>query len=399
MSNILSPVRQMVGLVSVMLCLGAGQVQAKISALIPSPPKIAVKSFVLMDVDSGEILASENPKETMHPASVTKMMTAYIAEAELAAGNINRDDKVLISEKAWSMGGSTMFIEVGNRVPVEELMKGIIIVSGNDASVAMAEHIAGSEDAFAQLMNGTAKKLGMNNTHFQNAAGWPAPDHYSTAYDLAILSRHIVQDYPEYYGLYSQKYYQYGVDKKTGKPLARQANRNSLLWTNPYVDGLKTGHIEATGYHLAATAERDDRRLVAVLLGASSEKQRSEEAQKLLTYGFRFFENVDIKKGGEALQKVKVWKGARNEITVGIDKDLIVTVPRGTGKKLKASMEVDPRLVAPIEAGQKVGSVKVMLDDELVTEVPLLAQQAVEKGGFFKRLWDSIMMFFSGLFS
>uniref|UniRef100_UPI00351B468C D-alanyl-D-alanine carboxypeptidase family protein n=1 Tax=Endozoicomonas sp. Mp262 TaxID=2919499 RepID=UPI00351B468C len=399
MSNILSPVKKIAGLVAVMMCLGTGQAQAKISALIPSPPKIAVKSYVLMDTDSGEVLASENPDEKMHPASVTKMMTAYIAEAELDAGNISRDDKVLISEKAWSMGGSTMFVEVGKRVPVEELMKGIIIVSGNDASVAMAEHIAGSEDAFAQLMNGTAMKLGMNNTHFRNAAGWPVSDHYSTARDLATLSRHIVKDYPEYYGLYSQKYYQYGVDKKTGKPLARQANRNTLLWTNPYVDGLKTGHIEATGYHLAVTAHRDDRRLVAVLLGASSEKQRSEEAQKLLTYGFRFFENVDIKKGGEPLQVVKVWKGTADETSIGIDRDLVVTVPRGTGKKLKATMEVDQNLIAPIAIGQKVGKVKVMLEDEVIKEVPLLAQQAVEKGGFFKRLWDTIMLFFSGLFS
>ena len=292
-----------------------------------------------------------------------------------------------------------MFVEVGSKVPVSELIKGIIIVSGNDASVAMAEHIAGSEDAFAQLMNGTAKKLGMNHTHFQNAAGWPAKDHYSTAYDLALLSKRIVQDYPQYYDLYSQKYYQYGVDKRTGKPLARQANRNSLLWTNPYVDGLKTGHIEATGYHLAVTAKRDDRRLVAVLLGAQSEKQRSEEAQKLLTYGFRFFENVNIKKGGESLKQVKVWKGDENELSVGIDKDLIVTVPRGTGKKLKAIMEVDNNLVAPIEKGQAVGTVKVTLDDEVVSEVPLLAQQTVEKGGFFKRLWDSVVMFFSGLFA
>ena len=373
------------------------QVQA--AALIPSPPKVAVKSYILMDADSGEVLASEQPDETMHPASLTKMMTAYIAESELAAGNIKRDDKVLISEKAWGMGGSTMFIEVGERVPVSELLKGIVIVSGNDASVAMAEHIAGSEGAFAQLMTGTAKKLGMTHSHFQNAAGWPAKDHYSTARDLAILAKHIVKDYPKEYALYSQKYYQYGVDKKTGKPLRRQANRNRLLWSNPYVDGLKTGHIEATGYHLAVTAKRDDRRLIAVLLGAKSEKKRADEAQKLLTYGFRFFENVDVKRAGEALQKVKVWKGQTDEITVGITDDLIVTVPRGSGKKLQATLAVDPMLEAPIAEGQTVGSVKVMLDDKVVREVPLVAQQSIERGGFFKRLWDSVVLFFTGFFA
>lgn len=382
-----------------MLMLTASAVQAKSGALIPAAPKVAAKSYILMDADSGEILASDNPDEPLHPASLTKMMTSYIGEMELGAGNIQREDKVLISEKAWNMGGSTMFIEVGERVPVGELLKGIIIVSGNDASVALAEHIAGSEDAFATLMNGTAKKLGMINTHFMNASGWPANDHYSTARDLAILSRHIVKDYPEYYGLYSQKYYQYGVDKKTGQPLRRQANRNRLLWSNPNVDGLKTGHTEDSGYSLAATGKRDDRRLITVIMGARSEKQRAEEAQKLLTYGFRFFENVDVKKGGEKLQDVPVWKGKGNSVSVGIKDDLIVTVPRGTGKDLKAVMEVDPMIVAPVEEGSQLGSVKVMMGEEVVKEVPLLAQQSVERGGFFKRLWDSIKLFFMGLFS
>ena len=366
---------------------------------IPSPPEMALKSYILMDVDSGEVLASQAPDQPMHPASLTKMMTAYLAEMEMAAGNIKRDDKVLISEKAWSLGGSTMFIEVGERVPVEELLKGIIIVSGNDASVAMAEHIAGSEDAFAQLMNSTAKSLGMNNTRFQNSSGWPIADHYSTARDLAILSKHIVEDFPQQYSLYAEKYYQYGVDKKSGKPLRRQANRNRLLWTNPYVDGLKTGHIEKTGYHLAVTSQRDGRRLVAVLLGAKSEKQRADDAQKLLTYGFRFFDNVDVKKGNEPLQSVKIWKGEISEIPVGITDDLVVTVPRGTAKSLAASLIIEPNLEAPIEIGQTLGRVKVMLEGELVKEVPLVAQQAVAQGGFFKRIWDSIVLFFSGLFA
>ncbi|WP_062267450.1 D-alanyl-D-alanine carboxypeptidase family protein [Endozoicomonas arenosclerae] len=398
MTKRLSPVRKLVGWASMLFILAAPVAQAKTGALIPAAPKISASSFILMDADSGEILASENPDETRHPASLTKMMTAYIGEVELAAGNIQRDDEVLISEKAWKMGGSTMFVEVGERVPVQELLKGIIIVSGNDASVAMSEHIAGSEDAFAQLMNNTAKRLGMINSHFVNASGWPASDHYSTARDLAILSRHIVKDYPEYYELYAQKYYQYGTDKKTGKPLRRQANRNRLLWTNPYVDGLKTGHTEASGFGLAATADRDGRRLITVILGARSEKQRAEEAQKLLTYGFRFFENVDVKKGGVTLETVPVWKGKQDKVNVAIDKDLIVTVPRGTGKDLKATLEIDPMIEAPVEAGQQLGTLKVTINDEVIKEVPLRAEAAVERGGFFKRLWDSVRLFFKGLF-
>ena len=371
--------------------------QAGAFGQIPSPPEVALKSYILVDAASGEVLASQNPDEPMHPASLTKMMTAYLAEMELAAGNIKLDDKVLVSEKAWSLGGSTMFIEVGERVSVEDLLKGIIIISGNDASVALAEYIAGSEDAFAQLMTSTAQRLGMNNTQFQNASGWPVADHYSSARDLATLSKHIVEDFPEQYGLYAEKYFQYGVDKKTGKPLRRQANRNRLLWTNPHVDGLKTGHIEDTGYHLAVTSKRDGRRLIVVLLGSSGEKQRADDAQKLLTYGFRFFENVDVKKAGEPLQTVKVWKGEIDDIPVGITEDLIVTVPRGTGKNLTASLVIDPKLEAPIARGQTVGTVKVMLDDDVVREVPLTAMQGVESGGFFKRLWDSIVLFFTGL--
>ncbi len=371
--------------------------QAGAFGQIPSPPEVALKSYILVDAASGEVLASQNPDEPMHPASLTKMMTAYLAEMELAAGNIKLDDKVLVSEKAWSLGGSTMFIEVGERVSVEDLLKGIIIISGNDASVALAEYIAGSEDAFAQLMTSTAQRLGMNNTQFQNASGWPVADHYSTARDLATLSKHIVEDFPEQYGLYAEKYFQYGVDKKTGKPLRRQANRNRLLWTNPHVDGLKTGHIEDTGYHLAVTSKRDGRRLIVVLLGSSGEKQRADDAQKLMTYGFRFFENVDVKKAGEPLQTVKVWKGEINNIPVGITEDLIVTVPRGTGKNLTASLVIDPKLEAPIARGQTVGTVKVMLDDEVVREVPLTAMQSVEPGSFLKRLWDSIVLFFTGL--
>lgn len=365
---------------------------------IPSPPEVAVKSYILIDSDSDEVLASNNPDMTIHPASLTKMMTSYLAEMELSQGNIHRDDLVTISKKAWSIGGSTMFIEVGEKVKVDELLKGIIIVSGNDASIAISEHVAGSEDAFAQLMNSTAKNLGMSNTHFQNASGWPADDHYSTARDLAVLSKRIVHDYPEDYGLYAEKYYQYGVDKETGEPLRRQANRNRLLWSNPSVDGLKTGHIEETGYHLAVTSKKDGRRLIAILLGASTDKQRAEEAQKLLTYGFRFFENVDIKPGGVALETVDVWKGAEDSLAVGIAENLVVTVPRGTGKDIQATLTVNPDLQAPIVKGQEVGSLVVSVEDTIIKKVPLIAQQSIEQGGFLKRIWDSILLFVQSLF-
>lgn len=398
MGKIMNPSRRLAGIAGMMLCLGATEAQTKTTVLIPAAPRLASESYILMDADSGEILAGEKIDEPMHPASLTKMMTSYIGEAEIASGNIKRDEDVLISEKAWRMGGSTMFIEVGDKVPVEQLLKGIIIVSGNDASVALAEHIAGSEEGFAQLMNGTARKLGMVNTRFQNSSGWPAAEHYSTARDMAILSRHIVYDYPEDYHLYAQKYFQYGVNKRTGEPLRRQANRNRLLWTNPDVDGLKTGHIEETGYHLAATAERDDRRLITVVMGSDSEKQRAEETRRLLTYGFRFFENVNIKRGGEPLESVRVWKGKEDKVNVIIEQDLIVTVPRGADKDLKAVMKFDSSVEAPVEQGQQLGSLKVMRGEDVVKEVPLLAQGVVEQGSIFKRIWDSIVKFFTSLF-
>lgn len=383
--------------VTLAACVIASQAHA--IGLVPSPPELNVTSYILLDAQSGEVLAEKNSDERIHPASLTKMMTAYIAETEITNGNLKPTDLVSVSKKAWSLGGSTMFIEVGEQVPVGELLKGIIIISGNDASVAMAEHIGGSELAFSQMMNAMAHRLGMKNTLFQNASGWPVDDHYSTARDMAILSEHIINDYPEQYSLYSQKSYQYGTDHRTGKPLAAQSNRNRLLWSNKTVDGLKTGFIDETGYHLAVTAKQQDRRLIAVILGAKSEKQRTEDAQKLLNFGFRFFENVALKKAGEPLQTVKVWKGKSKEMSVGIDKDLILTIPRGTENSLSATLVIESVIEAPIAKGQQVGFVKVMLGEELVKEVPLVAQQAVEQGGFFKRVWDSIVLFFAGLFA
>lgn len=369
------------------------------AGLIPSPPQVSAESYILIDAVSGEILAEGNADEPMPPASLTKMMTAYVVENELAAGNIGRHDEVTISEKAWRMGGSVMFIEVGERVSVENLLKGVIIVSGNDASVALAEYVAGSEDAFVQVMNATAQQMGLTNTHFKNASGWPAQDHYSSARDMAILSKAIIYDHPEYYELYDIREFQYGVDKRTGAPLNPQPNRNTLLWTNPGVDGLKTGHTDEAGYCLAASAEQDGRRLIAVVMGTASERARANETQKLLTYGFRFFENVDINRGGVSLEQVRIWKGERDTLAVGLEKDLVVTVPRGRGKDVKASMSIDQNLEAPIAAGQVVGSVIVRIGDDIIEEKSLVALETVERGGFFKRLWDSVIRFFTGLFS
>ena len=389
-----------------MACVCAGLTMLTLSSvtmalpdgMIPSPPKIAARSFILVDGQSGEVLAEKNADQPLPPASMTKMMTAYVVENEMAADNIGREDLVTVSEKAWRMRGSLMFIEVGEKVSVEELLKGVIIVSGNDASVALAEYVAGSEDAFAQVMNATAQELGMNNTQFQNASGWPARDHYSSARDLSILASHIIYDHPEYYEVYAQREFQYGVNKRTGKPLNPQPNRNTLLWTNPGVDGLKTGHTKEAGYGLTASAEKEGRRLIAVVMGTNSTRARASETQKLLTYGFRFFENVDVNSGGVALEQVRIWKGVVNELPVGLEKDLVVTVPRGNGKDVQASMVIDEDLEAPIAAGQVVGKVIVRVKDEVIEEKPLIALQSVEEGGFFKRLWDGILRFFAGLF-
>ncbi|MCL6416709.1 D-alanyl-D-alanine carboxypeptidase [Aestuariirhabdus sp. Z084] len=366
---------------------------------IPSAPNLAASSYILIDADSGHVLVESNANQPLPPASLTKLMTAFVAENELAAGNISADEEVLVSEKAWKMGGSTMFIEVGERVPVEELLKGIIIVSGNDASVAIAEHIAGSEESFADVMNATALELDMTNTNFVNSSGWPAENHYTTAADLAKLARATIYEHPDRYGIYAEKYYQYGVDKKTGKPLRKQPNRNRLLWSNSAVDGLKTGHTEEAGYCLVTSAAKDGRRLISVIMGAKTEKSRAVETQKLLTYGFRFFENALVKRGAESLQTPRVWKGTADQVAVGVSEDIVVTIPRGQSKNLSAVMELNPDLEAPLKQGQVLGDVKVMLGDELIESVPVVALESVEAGGFFKRLWDSILMFVYGLFS
>jgi len=319
------------------------------------------------------------------------MMTSYVVEYEAERGKIKYTDPVLISVNAWRTGGSKMFVREGTTVSVEDLLKGIIIQSGNDASVAIAEHIAGSESAFADIMNQHAKVLGMNNTHFVNATGLPAQNHYTSARDLAILAKALITHFPEQYKIYAEKYFTWND--------IRQPNRNLLLWRDNTVDGLKTGHTDEAGYCLVASAVRDGMRLISVVLGTTSEEARARETQKLLSYGFRYFETHPLYSAGVSLQDAQVWKGTVDTVSLGLAEPVAVTIPRGQKDKLQATLEIDSLLQAPLTEGQVLGQLKITLGDEVVAERPLIALQAVEEGGFFKRLWDSIILFFKGLFA
>ncbi|HSH48314.1 MAG TPA: D-alanyl-D-alanine carboxypeptidase family protein [Halomonas sp.] len=359
--------------------------------MIPRPPSLAASSWLLMDADSGRVLAEHNADERLPPASLTKLMTAYLVERELNSGNISADDLVPISEKAWRMGGSKMFIEVGTQVPVKELLHGIVIVSGNDASVAMAEYLAGGEAPFADIMNQHAARLGMRDSHFVNATGLPDPEHYSSARDLANLSIHIIEDYPEHYAIYAHKQFSYGG--------IEQPNRNRLLWRDSSVDGLKTGWTNEAGYCLVASAKREGMRLVSVVMGTSSEEARAQETQKLLSYGFRYFETLKLEDAGTELASPRVWGGVDNNLSVGVDTAVDVTVPRDRREEMTTDIVIQQDLQAPIQEGQVVGQMTVKLGNEVVDQRDLLALEPMEEGGFFKRLIDSILRFFTGLFS
>jgi D-alanyl-D-alanine carboxypeptidase (penicillin-binding protein 5/6) len=374
--------------VLLMLMLVASTAQA-VSALIPAPPQIAARAYLVMDADTGHVIAADREDERFPPASLTKMMTSYVVEYEIAKGNIALEDMVLVSEKAWRTGGSRMFIQEGTQVSVDDLLHGVIIQSGNDASVALAEHIAGSERAFADLMNQHARLLGMENTHFVNATGLPAEDHYSTAIDLAILGKALINEFPQHYALYSQKYFTYNN--------IRQPNRNKLLWRDDSVDGIKTGHTDEAGYCLVASAVRDDMRLVSVVMGSSSEEVRAQESQKLLSYGFRYYRTHALYEAGQVLRDEKVWAGSRDQIRLGVAENLAVTVPRGQTDQLEASIELDKVIKAPVASGDVLGQVQITLQGERVASVPLVALEAVPEGGLFKRIWHAILLFFIGL--
>ncbi|WP_374378599.1 D-alanyl-D-alanine carboxypeptidase family protein [Pseudomonas fluvialis] len=368
----------------------AGLAQASAPAL-PAAPQLAAKSYVLMDAASGKVLVENNGDQRLPPASLTKLMTAYIATLEIRNGKIGEQDMVTVSEKAWRTGGSRMFIQVNTQVSVSDLLHGIIIQSGNDASVAIAEYIAGSEEAFADMMNATAQRLGMHNTHFVNATGLPDPSHYSSAHDMAILARAIILEDPEHYAIYSQKEFFWNNIK--------QPNRNLLLWRDKTVDGLKTGHTEEAGFCLVASAVRDNARMITSVFGTVSEQARAAETQKLLTYGFRFFETKTFFQKGAELAQATVWKGTTRQVKAGLAEDLSLTLPKGQMAQLQAGMLLNPQLEAPIEAGQVIGKVEVKLGEQLVHSSDLVALEAVEQGGFFRRLWDSVRLFFFNLFN
>lgn len=354
----------------------------------PTAPTVAAKSYILQDFASGRVLAELNSDQRLPPASITKLMTSYVVSQELHAGNISLADEVLISEKAWRMVGSRSFIEVNSKVSVEVLLRGMIVQSGNDAAVALAEHIAGSEETFAQMMNQYAQQLGMFNTNYRNSTGLPDPDHYTTARDIAILSAAIIRDFPDHYKWYAEKEFSYND--------ITQHNRNKLLWRDSSVDGLKTGHTEEAGYCLAASAVRSDMRLISVVLGTRSENARAQETQKLFNYGFRFFETHDLYQAQAKITETKVWKGADKLVDLGLEKTLSVTVPRGRYKELVATTNIQQPVVAPIAAGTKLGEVEIRLGEDLIANQSLVALKAVEQGSWWRRLLDELLMLIWG---
>ncbi|EAQ66916.1 D-alanyl-D-alanine carboxypeptidase [Marinomonas sp. MED121] len=358
--------------------------------LIPAPPQLSATSYILLDAYTGEVLVEHNSRKEYPPASLTKLMTAYIVDYERNRGNIGLEDMVRVSEKAWRMEGSRMFIREGTKVNLEDLMRGIIIQSGNDASVAVAEHIAGSEGAFADLMNQHAELLGMNNSHFVNSTGYPAEGHYSSAYDLAVLSRAKIIQFPDSYPMYSEKYFTYND--------IRQPNRNKLLWRDKTVDGLKTGHTEAAGYCLAASAVRNGTRLISVVMGTKSDEARANETQKLLNYGFRYYETRKLYSRGQVINESKVWGGAAETVKIGFVDDVLVTIPRRQADAIPATLEISPTIQAPISAGDILGKIVVTGDDGIILERDVVALEDVAEGGFFKRMLDSIKLFFMNLF-
>jgi serine-type D-Ala-D-Ala carboxypeptidase (penicillin-binding protein 5/6) len=354
---------------------------------VPPPPSMAVKSYVLLDLNSSNIIAEQGADMRVEPASLTKVMTAYLVFKALENGHLKADQVLPVSTAAWKAEGSRTFIEPNRPVTVEELIHGVIVQSGNDASIALAEGVAGSEEVFAQMMTKEAKRLGMANTNFMNATGLPDPDHYTTARDLALLAAALIRDFPEQYKrLYSVKEYTYNN--------ITQPNRNRLLWLDPYVDGIKTGHTKAAGYCLMTSAKRADTRLISVVLGAASESARATESQKLLNYGFQFYESQLVYKAGQAVNQLKVWKGKENELAATVAEDLFITLPKGEYSRVKATITSQQPLIAPIQAGQEVGTIEFTLDGKVIDTQKLVASKTVAIAGFFGRLWDTIRLWF-----
>lgn len=359
---------------------------AKAASPIPAVPTVNARGYIMQDFKSGQVLAESNASERMEPASLTKLMTAYIVFNETRRGTVNLDDQVVISERAWRMPGSRMFIEVDTRVSVEDLLQGMIIQSGNDASVALAEHVAGSESAFADLMNDYARKLGMHDSNYTNSNGLPDADLYTTAHDLAILTRALIRDFPEYYQWYSVREFTYNN--------ITQPNRNRLLWRDSAVDGVKTGHTQSAGFCLVTSAERDDMRLITVVLGTTSEDARMRETQKLLNFGFRFYETHKLYEAGHELTTTRVWQGATQELPLGIEDDFYITIPRNQFDQLDAVMKIDTGIMAPVRRGESHGRLEIRLGDENLASLPLVAIRDIEEGSFTRRMTDRVMMMF-----
>ncbi len=357
---------------------------AEATAPIPAPPKIAGTGHLLIDFESGTVLAENNADQRLEPASITKIMTAYVIFREIQEGNVKLDDEVLVSKKAWRTPGSRMFIEVNKKVPLELLLKWMIIQSGNDASVALAEHVAGNEETFAALMNTHAARLGMESTHFVNSTGLPDPDHYTTPNDIAKVAMASIREFPKFYEWYAQKSMLFNNIK--------QHNRNKLLWRDESVDGMKTGHTEAAGYCLVASAKRKGMRLISIIMGTKSEQARAKETQTLLNYGFRFFETHRLYSAGDTLKQVRIWKGAKKQLALGLEKDLYITIPRRQYKKLQAKMDIKTRIIAPVTKGQPMGTVSVTLHDKPLAEVPLVALEQISPGTLWQNAKDSALL-------
>ncbi len=352
---------------------------------IPPPPSLAVKAYLLLDFNSGHVIAASNSDMRVEPASLTKIMTAYLSFKALKNGHLQLTQTLPVSEKAWKVEGSKMFIEPNKPVTVDELLHGTIIQSGNDSSIALAEGIASSEDLFADMMNKEAQRLGMKNTHYMNATGLPDPQHYTTAADLATLAAALIRDFPaEYAKYYSTKEYTYNN--------ITQPNRNRLLWLDPNVDGMKTGHTESAGFCLISSAKRSDMRRISVVLGAPNDSARATESQKLLNYGFQFFDSHLVYKQGQAISQLKVWKGSENQVASTVAKDLYVTIPKGEYTNIKATMSSIQPLIAPIKKGQVVGTIKFSLNGQTIDEQKLVAAKSIDGAGIFGRAWDSIKL-------
>ena len=376
----------------ILLALLAMATPSQAKVLIPASPQLAAKAWILLDANTGKVLVEHNADEQLPPASLTKMMTSYIVASELHSGKIKEQDLVPISVTAWKMGGSKMFVREGTSVPLVDLLRGVIIQSGNDASVALAEYLAGSEGAFADVMNQQATLLGMSSTTYHNATGWPADGHLTTARDLSLLARALIQDHPQQYSIYAEKYFEYnGIN---------QPNRNRLLWRDSSVDGLKTGHTEEAGYCLVASAVRKGMRLVSVVMGAKSEESRAQESQKLLAYGFRYYETGKVYSAGDVIQEnTPVWYGVEDKVNLVVSEDVYLTIPRGAKDDLDAKILVDGIIKAPLMDKQELGRLSVSYEGESVLNLPLVADHAIEEAGIFARLWDAISLFIHGLFS